>query len=161
MQLVQHDEEKLVVTRALQREYDDKINKINKCEQRLQELENNSGKMNRNLEKNFKNEIDDMNMKQEKILNQKANEMEDLDQNLNVLNQFKDTKTIREENLQRESQRYERLKRELEMLKRNGKIEMQEQKKKIQANYDKNLEDYKAKAQNDAEKNISEIERNI
>jgi len=38
---------------------------------------------------------------------------------------------------------------------------MELQKKKIEDTYAKNLEDFKAKAQNDAEKNISEIERNI
>jgi hypothetical protein len=51
--------------------------------------------------------------------------MDTLDSNLNVLNEFKDTKLTREEILQRESKRYEMLKRELEMLKRNGKIEME------------------------------------
>ena len=51
--------------------------------------------------------------------------METLDGDLNVLNQFKDTKTIREENLNRENMRFERLKRELEMLKRNGRAEME------------------------------------
>ena len=38
---------------------------------------------------------------------------------------------------------------------------MELQKKKIEDTYAKNLEDFKAKAQSDAEKNISEIERNI
>ena len=53
------------------------------------------------------------------------------------------------------------LKRELEMLKRNGKAEMEFQKKKLQENYEKALKDLSANAQSDAEKNISEIERNI
>lgn len=38
---------------------------------------------------------------------------------------------------------------------------MEIQKKKIEDNYAKELEDFKATAQSDAEKNISEIERNI
>jgi hypothetical protein len=50
-------------------------------------------------------------------------EMDDLDTNLDVLHKFKDTKTLREEKLMRETKRYEKLKRELETLKRNGKVE--------------------------------------
>lgn len=87
--------------------------------------------------------------------------MHKLDGNLGVLNKFKDEKTIREENLDRESKRFERLKRELDFLKRNGKNEQEAMKKKIEENYAQNLEDFQAKAQSDAEKNISEIECNI
>lgn len=47
------------------------------------------------------------------------------------------------------------------MLKKNGKLEMEQQKQKIQDAYDRNIEELKTKAQSDAEKNISEIERNI
>ena len=61
----------------------------------------------------------------------KVEEMHSLDNNLQVLNQFKDMKTIREETLQRESKRYEFLKRELETLKRNGKVEMETMRKKL------------------------------
>ena len=87
--------------------------------------------------------------------------METLDKNLSTLNQFKDTKTMREDHLRQESQRFERLKRQLEELKRNGKIEMELQKKKLEDKYAQDLENLKAEAQSDAEKNISEIERNI
>ena len=61
----------------------------------------------------------------------KVGEMNELDHNLDVLHTFKDTKTIREDKLLKEAKRYETLKRELEMLKRKGKIEMEEQKKKL------------------------------
>ena len=91
----------------------------------------------------------------------KHEEMQTLDSNLQVLNQFKDMKTIREETLQRESKRYEYLKRELETLKRNGKEEMEGMRKKLKEQHDVNMQDLKDKAQSDAEKNISEIERNI
>jgi len=62
----------------------------------------------------------------------KEGQMETLDSNLNTLNQFKDTKQIREENLKKESQRVEQLKRQLDLLKKNGKLEMEAQKKKIE-----------------------------
>ena len=92
--------------------------------------------MNKNLERNFRNEISDMQFKHEKQMNQRQDQMQALDSNLEVLNNFKDSKQIREENLKRESKRYEMLKRELEMLKRNGKAEMEFQKKKLQENYE-------------------------
>ena len=40
-------------------------------------------------------------------------------------------------------------------------MEMEIQKKKIEHNYARDLEDFKHKAQDDAERNISTIERNI
>ena len=94
-------------------------------------------------------------------MNRKENQMDTLESNLDTLNQFKDTKTIREENLKKEGERYQRLKHKLDDLKKDGKEQMELQKKKIEDTYAKNLEDFKAKAQSDAEKNISEIERNI
>jgi len=57
--------------------------------------------------------------------------------------------------------RFQRLTRELEEIKRKGKIEMELQRKKIEDNYARDLEDFKQKAQDDAERNISTIERNI
>lgn len=102
-----------------------------------------------------------MNNKNEKAMKGKVDEMQQLDSNLHVLNQFKDEKTLREERLQRESKRYELLKRELETLKRNGKQEMEHMRKKLKEQHDINMQDLKDKAQSDAEKNISEIERNI
>ena len=113
------------------------------------------------LEKNFQGQIDEMNRKFDNMMQSKESEMDQLGTNLNTLNQFKDTKAIREENLYKESQRFERLKRQLDELKRNGKIEMEMQRKKLEDNYAQDLENLKSQAQNDAEKNISEIERNI
>lgn len=56
----------------------------------------------------------------------KIEEINELNQNVEVLETFKDTKTLREERLLKEAKRYETLKRELENLKRKGKIEMEE-----------------------------------
>ena len=44
------------------------------------------------MEKNFQSQIDEMNRKHDNLMNQKDQEIEYLDVNLNVLNQFKDTK---------------------------------------------------------------------
>jgi len=73
-----------------------------------------------------------MNRKHDNVMTTKEGQMETLDSNLNTLNQFKDTKQIREENLKKESQRVEQLKRQLDLLKKNGKLEMEAQKKKIE-----------------------------
>lgn len=48
-----HEQEKLEITRALQHKLDEKLAKITKYESRLQELELNSGKMQKQMEKNF------------------------------------------------------------------------------------------------------------
>ena len=76
-----------------------------------------------------------MNRKHENLMDQKGDEMNRLDGNLGVLSKFKDEKTIREENLDRASRRFESLKRELDFLKRNGKNEQEIMKKKIEENY--------------------------
>ena len=87
--------------------------------------------------------------------------MENLDGDLSVLNNFTDAKPTREETLAIECKRYETLQRELQTLKRNGKFEMDAQKAKLVERHHLNLKSLKDKAQDDAEKNISEIERNI
>ena len=66
-----------------------------------------------------------MNRKHDNLMNSKEEEIETLDQDLNVLNDFKDTKHKRQQNLLKEEQRYERLKRQLDMLKKNGKLDME------------------------------------
>ena len=53
------------------------------------------------------------------------------------------------------------MKRQLENLKQEGQDEMEAMKKKIDERNDKELKDFERTAQSNAEKNISEIERNI
>ena len=60
--------------------------------------------------------------------------------------QFKDRNPTREENLDREAKTFERLKRELDHLKKNGKYEQEAMKEKIKESHDQNLEDFQAKA---------------
>lgn len=83
------------------------------------------------MEKNFKTEIGEMQGRHDRNMLQKENQMDTLDSNLEILNNFKDTKKSREEILAREAKRYENLKRELETLKRNGKIQMEAARKKL------------------------------
>lgn len=63
--------------------------------------------------------------------------------------------------MRKEEQRYQMLLEQLENLKRSGEAEMEAQKKKINDGYEQTFLEYKEKANRDAEKNISEIERNI
>lgn len=156
-----HDDEKLKITRELEKQCESKLEKIVKYEQKLSDLEANSGKVHKMLEKNFQGQIEEMNRKHDNLMAVKENEMTTLDSNLGTLNQFKDTKQMRIESLKNEENRYQMLKMKLDALKRNGQSEMEAQKKRIEDDFAKKLEDFKAQAQSDAEKNISEIERNI
>lgn len=65
---------------------------------------------------------------------------------LDKLNTFKDTKTIREENLAREVSRYKALSQELDKLKHEGEIEMENMKRKIDERNDKELKDFEMTA---------------
>ena len=51
--ILKHDQEKLTVTKTLETKLEEKEQKINKYEARLNELELNSGKQHKELEKNF------------------------------------------------------------------------------------------------------------
>ena len=102
-----------------------------------------------------------MNRKHDNIMQSKGEEMTTLDSNLDVLNNFKDTKTTREDNLNKQAQRCDRLHRELDALKKNGKVEMEHEKRKLNDRYEKTYAEFAEKAKSDAEKDISEIERNI
>lgn len=86
-----HDEDKLKITRELEKQCDSKKEKITKYEQRLSDLEANSGKMHRDLEKNFQGQIEEMNRKHDNVMSAKETEMEALNQKQDTLNQFKDT----------------------------------------------------------------------
>lgn len=124
-------------------------------------LEKTSGKLYKNLEKDFENDIGDVNNVHQRHMQDKGDTIHDLDDNLNVLHQFKDTKLTRQEELERQFKRYENLKRTLIHLKRNGQREMDEQRQKLIEEQEKAMKELKDKAQEDAVKNISEIERNI
>ena len=76
----------------------------------------------------------------------KESEMATLDVNLATLNQFKDTKQIRQENLLKEEGRYQDLKKQLDALKTNGKLEMEKQKNKIEDEFTQQLEKEKIEA---------------
>lgn len=56
-QLQKHDKEKLQITKALQEKLDEKISKINEMEQQLAHLEKTSGKLQKNLERNFQSDL--------------------------------------------------------------------------------------------------------
>jgi hypothetical protein len=47
-----------------------------------------------------------MNRRHDVEMNRQENKMDTLDSNIDTLNQFKDTKAIREENLRKEGDRY-------------------------------------------------------
>lgn len=89
-------------------------------------LEKTSNKLTKNLEKDFQNDLAEVNNAHGRAMRDKGDVLNNLDQNLNVLHTFKDTKTLREEELNRWTKKYEDLKRQLEMLKRNGKREMED-----------------------------------
>lgn len=65
---------------------------------------------------------------------------------MDKLHSFKDTKTIREENLAREVTRYKALSMELDKLKRDGEVEMENMKRKIDERNDKELKDFEMTA---------------
>ena len=50
---MKHDQEKLTVTKTLETKLEEKENKINEYEAKLNKLELNSGKQQKDLEKNF------------------------------------------------------------------------------------------------------------
>ena len=68
---------------------------------------------------------------------------------------------MRESELRSEEERYAALLHELDMIKRNGIMEQDNQSKKIQDSFNLKFEEKNAEAERKAEKNISEIERNI
>jgi uncharacterized protein (DUF3084 family) len=62
-----------------------------------------------------------MNRRHDVEMNRQENKMDTLDSNIDTLNQFKDTKAMREENIRLQGVRYQRLKHELDRLKKDGK----------------------------------------
>ncbi len=80
---------------------------------------------------------------------------------MDVLKEFEANKEWHERETARWQQHYDQLTEQLAALKEQHRVEQMRQKQRIEEQYNKFLEDFKTKAQSDAEKNISEIERNI
>ena len=100
------DQKKMGITRNLEKQLQEKEEKIKAYEARLAELEANSGAMQKNMENKFQGEIDEMTRKHDNLMHQKEGEMQGLEGELGTLHEFKDTKQIREENLAREMTRF-------------------------------------------------------
>jgi hypothetical protein len=90
-----HDEDKLKITRELEKQCDSKKEKITKYEQRLSDLEANSGKMHRDLEKNFQGQIEEMNRKHDNVMTNKESELDVITGNADSLGKFKETAPTR------------------------------------------------------------------
>ncbi len=67
-----------------------------------------------------------MNRKHDNLMQTKEQEKTQLDENIKTLNQFTDTKKGRQQEMEAWFKHYQDLKAELEMLKINGKKEMDE-----------------------------------
>ena len=90
--IVKHNEDKLTITKTLETKLEEKEQKVARYEHRLNELEANSGKQQKDLEKNFQGQIDEMNRRHDVEMSKNEAKMDTLDSNLDTLNQFKDTK---------------------------------------------------------------------
>lgn len=75
--------------------------------------------------------------------------------------EFENSRLVKEKELENEENRYKMLLKQLAEVKEQGKEDLERQKQRINAQYAQFLEDFKKNAQTKAEKNISEIERNI
>lgn len=79
------------ITRNLEKQLQEKLEKIKSYEARLGELEANSGAIAKNMETKFQGEIDEMTRKHDNLMNQKENEMQGLEGELGNLHEFQDT----------------------------------------------------------------------
>lgn len=86
------DQKKMGITRNLEKQLQEKEEKIKAFESRLAELNQNSGAMQDNMDVKFQGEIDEMTRKHDNVMTQKANEMKGLEDDLGTLHEFKDTK---------------------------------------------------------------------
>ena len=129
--MARFEDDKLELTRNLQMKLDEKKAKIDKFEARLGELEGSSEAMQQKLEVQFENQLGEITRKHENTKASKESEYDNLDSNLNTLEQFKDTQKMRESELRSEEERYAALLHELDMIKRNGIMEQDNQSKKI------------------------------
>ena len=87
--------------------------------------------------------------------------MDKLTHDINVITHFKNTRRQNQDALDQEIFRYNDLCAELERVKKEGESDLVALAKRIDDNFEKQINVYQKKAQSDAERNISEIERNI
>ena len=87
--------------------------------------------------------------------------MQKLQEDEQALLEFKNTQMVAKKSRQTLEQRYKMLLRQLSEIERQGVEDINRQQVRMNSQYAQYLADYKTQAQTKAEKNISEIERNI
>ena len=84
-----------------------------------------------------------------------------LTEDLTKLQHFKNTYTQNQALLDAERNRSHELRKELERVREDGQKDLLALQKRIQDRFERQIDEYHKKAQSDAERNISDIERNI
>lgn len=140
---------------------DEKNEQIARHQSRLEELRLNSELVKGQLSEGYKQQLGDISKKQESDLTKTDTQVISLSEDLHKLQHFKNTYTQNQALLDAEKKRSHDLKRELERVRVEGKNEQEALKKRIEDRFQRQIEEYHKKAQSDAERNISDIERNI
>lgn len=99
--------------------------------------------------------------RQEQAIQDQAKQMKKLVATQEQLLEFKNTRLVKERQLENEEKRYKALLSQLLHVEKQGKEDLERQEQRIKQQYAQFLEDFKQNVQTKAEKNISEIERNI
>ena len=157
----QHENEMLKVTRTLEQQIDEKSLTIEKyklvLKKKKEEADNQKKKIKDNFEKNKGNE----DKKLESTLAEQHRQIQKMSEQEEDINFYHSNYEEKQQDIKNEEDRYKMLLRQLAEVGAQGAEDIERTKQRINAQYWKELNEYKTEADKKAHDNISEIEQNI
>lgn len=151
----------LKVTRTLQAQIDEKNAKIEDQKAQLKAKKERAFEEKRKIKENFESAKTKEDKQREIYMEEQRREIQKMSEQEEDINFYYNNYEEKQAEILNEENRFKMLLRQLAEVEAQGAEDIEKQKQRINSTYFKELEEYQKEAQNKAERNISEIERNI
>jgi hypothetical protein len=142
----EHDDMFLQSSRAIQSLIDEKNEQIARHIAKIDELKDNSNNVQGQLVEGYEHQLHDINRRQENDLYRTENQMNVLSDDISQLVQFRNTYRQNEDQLMAERKRFHNLDLELKRVREEGVRDVETLQKRIQDNFEKQIDEYHKKA---------------
>lgn len=156
-----HDLDMMKVTRTLSSQIEEKDLNIERYKLLLKRKKEEVSEEQKKIKETFENAKKQEEKTRDQGLTEQAMQIKKMSEQEEDLNFYFSNHDQKQQEIQNEENRFKMLLQQLAEVEAQGTEDIERQKQRINARYFKELEDYKKEAQDAAEKNISEIERNI
>ena len=156
-----HDLDMLKVTRTLQSQIDEKERTIEQYKLVLKQEKEKAKEDKKRIKENFETSKKNEDQNRDNTLDEQRRDIQKMSEQEEDINFYYNNYEEKQAEIKNEENRFKMLLRQLAEVEAQGAEDIERQKQRINNQYFKNLEDFQKDAQSKAERNISEIERNI